>query len=166
MLCFKTGSITKPTCVRKQWSLGIQVPFLEFLSHFDALASQPGLKRLGPGLMQTQVLEAHGCSVLGPAWCFSRPNCSRQTASELCRLYLLWIEALSAPLSQSREESRLSGWRQSWTLASGHTVQSRCLFRCNNQPVRAQHLVLPARPLLGSWRAASLPGGRASMTSS
>lgn len=71
-------------------------------------------------------------------------------ALQLCQRYLLSIKALSGPWLPSREESRLPGWQQSWTLAPGHTVQSRCLFPCNNQAERAEHLVLPAGPSLAA----------------
>lgn len=160
-LCFQTGSWRKPACWQR--SPGLEFPFLACLLHVYAGTSWSLIKMPGLCRIQKWVLEAHcGCG-LGPvslslSFC---PNCSR----EHCQRYLLWIEALLAPLSKTGEEKHArSGWQRSWILAPGHTVQSRCLFHCNNQTARAEHLVLPGRACLGSWRATSLPGGRASIT--
>lgn len=99
--------------------------------------------------MQERALEAHGGLALHSSDFFSVLIAAAVAAAQLCQRYLLSIEGLSGPSSPSWEERRLRAG-SSLGASPPATVQSRCLFHCNNQTARQEHLVLPAGPALAA----------------
>lgn len=138
----------KPTCFKQQWSptLGAfaRISFT-LMPRLHSLCQ----KRLGFMGCRNRYLRLTAASFSGQSDFFSPPNCSRQHQS-FVSITCSEQKHSRAASSKTREESRLSGWQRSWILAPGHTVQSRCLFHCNNQTARAEHLVLPAGPSLAA----------------